>query len=90
MSELSKLIPAVVEKEIGGIKFKIKPFCVKDMPLLSMAEDPNKRAEVMAKFVERVVKDTLPDATDSEIESLPISVLCEIADVIVEVNGIKK
>lgn len=88
MSELSKLLPQAVVKEIKGLKFKIKPLCMDDMAMISDLEDKGKRALAMKKMIQKVINDSFPDATDDEINRLPIEVVTELIEEVADINGL--
>ena len=91
MSELSKLIPQAIIVEVKGLQFKVKPPCLKHVALFEEAreaansKDSKKQFEIMAKIVEIVVKDSFPEATEEEINAIPIDTLVELTEKIMEV-----
>ncbi len=89
MSELSKLVPQAVIHEIKGLKFKIKPLNVGDMVMISDLDNDEKRPKALRGLIEKVIKDSFPDATKEEIDELPYDVVNELVEKIAEINDLR-
>lgn len=90
MSRLSKLLGQEQEVEINGEKFMLKPLTMKNLPLLMEmnSSDQIKQAEAMKKVITLTLKESVPDATDEEIENIDIGKFSELVEAIVKVNGL--
>lgn len=86
MSKLSELAGNAKTYEIGGISLSIKPLTLRDVNLFSDFEDKTKRAEAIATIMRKTLKESVPDATDEEIEDVGLTYLDEIMHAILEVN----
>ncbi len=86
MSELSKLFGKEEEVEIKGVKFKIKPLTVADLDLISGIDPDKPNAAAMKGLIEKVLKDSFPDATEEEINKIPINIVNELTEKIADVN----
>jgi len=92
MSRLSKLVGKPTEVNIGGETLLIKPLTVKDMPFLMSMNDknPDKQAEAIAYVITTTLRNSVPDASDEEINSVAVSYIQELTEAILKVNGLDK
>ena len=91
MSELSKLIGKGKKVKLGVIEIEIKPLTVSSMPLLMQmgGEDKSAQAEAIKGLIARTLKDSMPDATDEEIDKIPLEYMTKLMEVIMEVNKLE-
>ena len=90
MSKLSTLVGKSKTFTIGGIEMELKPRTLKDMDLLVELSEEGKKANALKKLVSMTLKESVPDATDEEIENIGIQYFKELSEAIVEVNGLNK
>jgi len=90
MGRIDKFLARPVEVEIGGEKVMLKPFTVKELPLLTKLESKNE--EIRSKAIQEIIKLTMkqidPSATDEQIENVSVKYLEEIMDAVAKVNNI--
>jgi hypothetical protein len=86
MGSLSKFLGEPKEVEINGKKTIIHPLKVKDMSKFSVK---NASEEEKAKISREMIKLSIPDTTDEEIESLPLDVFLKLIEEINKLNGFK-
>lgn len=92
MSKLDKLVGKGKEIEIGGIHIDIKPLSVSSLPLLmQMGDESNKesQAKAMGEIISRTLKDSVPDATEEEINNISLEHLTKLMEAIMEVNQLE-
>ena len=91
MSELNRFFRKPLEKEIEGRVWKFKSLGVKDMELfmgMTDTNDPKKMAEGVRKILTIYIKANIPDATDEEINELPIDFVMTFMDSVYIANGL--
>ncbi len=88
MSDISKLLGKSKTFTIGEIQLEIKPRTLKDIDLIMNMGDDAKRADAMKELIRRTLKDSVPDATDDEINNIAFEHFKVLSDAIVEVNGL--
>ena len=88
MGSLSKFLGSPREIEIEGNKLVIHPLKVKDMKLFSKTskEPTPEEAEELSK---QIMKLSIPEATDEEIDNLSMDAFLKIMDEINKLNGFK-
>ena len=84
MGSLSKFLGKPKEVEIDGNKVILHPLTVKDMPLFSKQ---NATDEEKAKMSTDIIKLSIPDNTEEEINNLPVEVFVKIMEEINKLNG---
>jgi len=84
MSSLNKFLGSPKEIDLDGEKITLHPLKVKD---LSKFSNPNASQEEKAKMSVEILKLSLPDATEDEINSLPVEVFTRLMDEINKLNG---
>ena len=92
MSKLNKLVGEGKEVKIGDITLDIKPLTVSSLPLLmQIGDEANKeaQAEAMKEVISRTLKDSVPDATDEEIDKISLEHITKLMEVIMEVNQLE-
>ena len=86
MGALSKFLGEPKEIEVKGEKIILHPLKVKDMQLFSKQNPTEKEIADMGK---QILKLSIPDATDEEIENLEMEAFVQIMDEINKLNGFK-
>ena len=86
MGTLSKFLGTPKEIEIKGEKVTIHPLKVKDMKAFSKQ---NPTEEEIAQMGKQIIKLSIPEATDDEIENLEMEVFVKIMGEINKLNGFK-
>ena len=92
MSKLNKLVGEGKEVKMGDITLDIRPLTVSSLPLLmQIGDESNKdgQAEAMTEVIKRTLKDSVPDATDEEIDKISIEHVTKLMEVIMEVNNLE-
>ena len=92
MSKLSKLVGEGKEVKIGEITLDIKPLTVSSLPLLmQMGDETDKesQAKAMQAVVKQTLKDSVPDATDEEINNISLEHLTKLMEAILEANKLE-
>lgn len=88
MSKLSSLIGKSKTFKIGEIELELKPLKFQNMDLLAELESSEKRISAMKEIIKITLKDSVPDATNEEIEEIGITHLLDLTKAIQEVNGL--
>ena len=88
MSKLSKLLGKPKTYTIGEIELEIKPRTLNDIDLIMDIGNEEKRGKAMKELIIRTVKDSVPDATDDEINQIAFQYFKELSEAIVEVNNL--
>lgn len=86
MGELSKFLGKPKEIEIKGEKITIYPLKVKDMQLFSKQEPTE---EEIANMGKSIIKLSIKDVTDEEIDDLDMEVFVQLMEEINKLNGFK-
>lgn len=86
MGVLSKFLGSPKEIEIDGEKLTIHPLKVKDMEMFS---NQNPTEEQTKKMGQKMIKLSIPDATDEEVDGLSMNAFVKIMDEINKLNGFK-
>ena len=88
MSRLNKLLGKSKEYMIGDEKLVISPLSMENIELVMDLSKPEKATGAMNKIVKLTLKQAVPDATDEEIDRLPLSIFKQISEAISDVNGL--
>ena len=86
MGVLSKFLGGPKEIEIDGEKITIYPLKVKDMEKFAKQ---NLTEEEMKTLGRDMIKLSIPDTTDEEVDSLTMNAFVQIMDEINKLNGFK-
>ena len=86
MGKLSNFLGKPKEVEITGQKLVLHPLKVKDMGLFSKQNPTEEEAKEIAR---QIMKLSIENTTDEEIENLPVEVYMAIMDEINKLNGFK-
>jgi len=89
MSKLSQLLGKPEKVSVGGVPFEIKPLTVGDLELIGNIDSGKPSSESLMKLIEKVLRDSFPDATDEEIKNFPLEHVKELSDHIARVNKLK-
>lgn len=92
MSKLDKLVGKGKEIKIGEITLDVKPLTVSSLPLLmQIGDESNKEAQADAikEVITKTLKDSVPDATDEEIDKISIEHMAKLMEAIMEVNQLE-
>ena len=84
MGSLNKFLGKPKEIEIDGEKIIIHPLKVKDMHLFS---NQNASDEQKAKMSTDILRLSIPDADEEEINNLPVEVFVKLMEEINKLNG---
>jgi len=84
MGSLSNFLGKPKEIELDGIKIMLHPLKVKDM---SLFQSEGKSAEEIAKISTDILKLSIPDTTDEEIDGLSLEKFIIIMEEINKLNG---
>ena len=88
MSKLARLQGKALEIEMGGEKFDIKPLKVKDMDLIMKAANENTRGEAIGQLIKKTLKESVPDATDEEIDGVAVEHFETLMMAVAKVNNL--
>ena len=86
MGTLNKFLGSPKDIEINGEKITIYPLKVKDMNLFAKT---NPNAEETQKMGKQLIKLSIPDTTDEDIDNLSMKIFIKIMDEINKLNGFK-
>ena len=91
MSELSKLVGKGKKVQLGEIEIEIKPLTASSMPeFIELTNlDVKIQAAAMKKLLKQTIKNSIPDATDEEIDNMPMQYLSVIMTTMMEVNKVE-
>ena len=86
MGTLGKFLGSPKEIDIDGEKLIIHPLKVKDMGMFANQNPTEEEVKTMGK---KIIKLSIPDATDEEIDGLSMNAFVKIMDEINKLNGFK-
>lgn len=86
MSELRKLFGEARLVKIGELELNLRPLTVSSIPLFMELNKSEKQAEAMREIISRTLKDAVPDATDEEIDNIPLEHMTQLMESIMEIN----
>lgn len=93
MSKLGQLIGKAKKIKIGPegkeLEIEIKPVTVSDMDLMMELGNEKTRLVATKKLINKIIKDSVSDATDEEIEKLPVGYTTKIMETLMKVSGIE-
>lgn len=84
MGSLNKFLGKPKEIDIDGEKITLQPLKVKDMALFS---NQNASDEQKAKMSTDILRLSIPDATEEEINDLPLEIFTKLMEEINKLNG---
>ena len=71
------------------LEIEVKPLTVSSLPLLmQMSDEADKevQANAMREVLKTTLKDAIPDATDEEVDKIPLEHIQTLMEAIMEVN----
>ena len=88
MSKLNALLGKAKVFKIGEVELEIKPLTVHDLELFNIDQNMPLEQQVAStkKLISKVLKDSVPDATEEEINNIAIEHLEPLMNAIMEVN----
>ena len=91
MSKLSQLQGKSKTYKIGEIELELRPLTLEDMNLIEIDENSSQEQQMKQtkKLLSKVLKQSVPDATDEEIDQLGVNYMKEIMYAIMDVNGLQ-
>lgn len=92
MSELNKLVGKGKKFKIGELELEIKPLTVSSLPLLmQIGDDTNKEAQAnaMKEVITETLKESVPNATDEEIDKISLEHITKLMEAIMDVNQLE-
>ena len=90
MSELSVLQAKKKTYKIGELELELKPLKLDDMGLFSIDQNSplEEQTKASIKLITKTLKESVPDATDEEINNLGLQHVKTLIDAIMDVNGV--
>ena len=88
MSRLARLQGKPLEVELGGEKLEIKPLSVKHLGLIMKMTKEDTRDEAIPELLKQTLRDSVPDATDEEIEGVAVEHFEKLMEAIAKVNNL--
>ena len=88
--KLKNLLAKPKEYKIKGENILIYPIKLQDADLLFAlsSKDESKSSSALIKLIIKTVKGAFPDATEEDLNCLDVSVVKELSDAILDVNGL--
>ncbi len=88
MSKLAALQGKPQKFDIGGMELELKPLTVDELELFSIDTDAptEKQMEQTKKLMVKVLKNSVPDATDEEINNISLEHLQDLMDAIMKLH----
>jgi|GEM_PF-5238528 hypothetical protein len=83
------LVGEAKEFEIMGKKVEIPPLKTKDLKLFIGLENPQTKPKAMIDIFVKTLRKIFPDKNENEIKNLPLSVLVNFFEKILEANDLK-
>jgi hypothetical protein len=90
MSKLDKFLAKPKEYTINGEKFTLKPLKVKNLDILSKMAKKDNQGEAIREVITLTLKESIPGATDDEIDNMGMNYAVNFLDAIIDVNGLEK
>ncbi|HEX69579.1 MAG TPA: hypothetical protein ENG10_04725 [Candidatus Bathyarchaeota archaeon] len=90
MSKLARLIGKPKLVKIGDVELELYPLKVKDMDLIADLANDEKRSQALKEMIKRTLKNSVPDATDEEINNISLEYFEDLLVAVMEVNGLGK
>lgn len=88
MSKLSTIKTKGEKVQLGEVEIEIKPLTVSSLPLMMELgkEGSDAQGETIREIISKTLKDAVPDATEDEIDKLPIEHIATLMEAIMKVN----
>ena len=92
MSKLEALRGKSKTYKIGEIEIELHPLSIKDMELITIDDKSSVEEQQKAskKLITKTLKESIPDATDEEIDNIGFQYMEELMEAIMDVNGMNK
>lgn len=92
MSRLSALQGKPKKYKIGELELELKPLTVEELEIFSVDQDApmEKQMESSKKMIARVLKKSVPDTTDEEINSVSLEHLETLMNAIMDLHNMGK
>jgi len=90
MSKLANFLAKPKKYTINNEEIELKPLKVKDLDILTGFQDQSKQGEVLKEMIKRTLKESIPDATDEEINNIGLNHTMNFLEAIIDVNGLEK
>lgn len=90
MSRLSQLQGKPEMYKIGNLELEIKPLRLDDMHLFEVdTQNPKQQMEQAMLLIKKVLKESVPDATDEEIKNISMEYMTDIMNAIMKSNKLE-
>ena len=86
MSGIDKLIGKGKKIKVGDLDIEIKPLSLSDMDMMVKLGDEKTRSEATKELITKVIKESVPDATEEQIEKIDLKYVSKIMETIIEIN----
>ena len=75
---------------VGGIELELKPLRLDDMSLMAIDQNATQKQQTEASMllIKKTLKESIPDATDEEINNIGFQYIEELTNAIMDVNGL--
>lgn len=92
MSKLSSLLGKTETVKLGDLSIEVKPLSLDEMEEFMVDKDAPMSAQMtaMKKLIRKVLKDSIPDVTDEEINQLPLAHTNQLIKALTEINQLDK
>ena len=87
---LEKFMAKSKEIEIEGTKFKIHALTIKDSPLLTGLDNPDKAGEAIQIILAKILRDSFGDISQEQIDNFSLEHLEPLMTAFSEVNSLKE
>jgi hypothetical protein len=88
MSKLNRLVGKGKIIDLDGVELTINSITLSNMDMLMDMGNEEKRAGALKKMINKVLLESVPDATQEEIDSISLKYFAQIMEAINEVNGL--
>lgn len=92
MSKLKALIGKSKSITLGELSLEIKPLTIDDLDLFSFKQDEpmEEQLKKTKALMAKVLKDSVPDATDEEIAGISMEYMGDLMEAIMSINKFDK
>ena len=87
---LEKFMAKSKEIEIEGTKFKINALTIKDSPLLTGLDNPDKAGEAIQIILAKILRDSFGDISQEQIDNFSLEHLEPLMTAFSEVNSLNE
>jgi hypothetical protein len=91
MSKIDRFFGKPVECEIAGEKYQLKPFAVRDLPLLTKMSNgtEEEKNNALLECIYLIAKQIDPECKREEVDNISFEYLEDFSNAIVKVNSIE-